>query len=250
VVHHILSEPVYTGTTYANRYDLVEAKKPRSRQPSYSGKGCRRIRPREQGIAIPVPAIIEQGLGDRAQAQLARNAKLSFRNNQKHHHLLRCLLTCSACGLAMHGVARTLAGGVARNYYRCAGKDRVMTAREVACPRAHLDGEQLETTVWEHIRALLVDPAQLLAQFERFASGTDQEARHARPSSRSRRGSPGWPAPIGVWLMRTKPRRSALRSSPSAVARWPNSARASSVYAANSRSYAASRSRRRRCCTT
>jgi len=179
VVHHILSEPVYTGTTYANRYDLVEAKKPRSRKPSYAGKGCRRIRPREQWIAIPVPAIIEQGLWDRAQAQLARNAKLSFRNNQKHNHLLRCLLTCSACGLAMHGVAKTLAGGVARNYYRCAGKDRVMTARAVACPRAHLDGERLETAVWEHIRALLVDPAQLLAQFERFASGTDREAQHA-----------------------------------------------------------------------
>ena len=43
VVHHILSEPVYTGTTYANRYDLVEAKKPRSRKPSYAGKGCRRM---------------------------------------------------------------------------------------------------------------------------------------------------------------------------------------------------------------
>ncbi len=32
VFHHILSEPVYAGTTYANRYDLVEAKKPRSRK--------------------------------------------------------------------------------------------------------------------------------------------------------------------------------------------------------------------------
>ena len=163
VVHHILSEPVYAGTAYANRYDLVEAKKPRSRKPSYAGKGCRRIRPREQWIAIPVPAIIEPELWDRAQAQLARNAKLSFRNNQKHNHLLRCLLTCGACGLAMHGVARTLAGGVVRTYYRCAGKDRVMTARETACPRAHLDGEQLEAAVWEHVRTLLADPARLLA---------------------------------------------------------------------------------------
>ncbi len=86
---------------------------------------------------------------------------MSFRNNQKHDHLLHCPLTCGACGLAMHGVARTLAGGVARNDDRCAGKDRVLTARESACPHAHLDGEQLETTVWEHIRALLVDPAPL-----------------------------------------------------------------------------------------
>lgn len=184
VIHHILSEPVYAGTTYANRYDLVEAKKPRSRKPSYSGKGCRRIRPREQWIAIPVPPVIEQDLWDRTQAQLARNAQLSFRNNQKHNHLLRCLLTCGACGLAMHGVARTLAGGVLRTYYRCAGKDRVMTARESACPRAHLDGARLETAVWEHIRALLVDPAQLLAQFERFAAGANRDGQRARAAER------------------------------------------------------------------
>ena len=44
VVHHILSEPVYAGTSYVNRYDFVEAKRPRSRKPSYSGKGCRRMR--------------------------------------------------------------------------------------------------------------------------------------------------------------------------------------------------------------
>jgi site-specific DNA recombinase len=184
VVHHILSEPVYAGTTYANRYDLVEARKPRSRKPSYAGKGCRQIRPREQWIAIPVPAIIEQEYWDRAQEQLARNAKLSFRNNQKHNYLLRCLLTCGACGLAMHGVTRILAGGVVRDYYRCSGKDRVLTARETACRRAHVNGEQLETAVWEHIRTLLVDPAQLLAQFERFAAGADRDGQHARAAER------------------------------------------------------------------
>jgi site-specific DNA recombinase len=179
VVHHILSEPTYTGTAYANRYDFVEARKPRSRKPGYAGKGCRRLRPREQWIAIPVPPIIDRELRDRAQAQLARNAQLSFRNNRKHNHLLRCLLTCGACGLAMHGVARVVADGTARSTYRCAGKDRVMTARETACPRAQLDGDRLEAAVWSHVRALLADPERLLAQFERFASGADRDAQHA-----------------------------------------------------------------------
>ena len=182
VVHHILSEPIYTGTAYANRYDFAEAKKPRSRKPSDTGKGCRRMRPREQWIAIAVPPIIDQELWDRAQAQLARNAKLSFRNNQKHNHLLRCLLICGACGLAMYGVARVTAAGVVRSTYRCAGKDCVMTARETACPRAQVDGNQLETAVWTHVRALLAGPGQLLAQFERVASGADREAQHAHPA--------------------------------------------------------------------
>jgi site-specific DNA recombinase len=184
VVHHILFEPVYTGTAYANRYDFVEAKKPRSRKPSCAGRGCRRMRPREQWIAIAVPPIIDQALWDRAQAQLARNARLSFRNNQKHNHLLRCLLTCGACGLAMHGIARVTAAGAVRSSYRCAGKDCVMTARETACPRAQVDGDRLETAVWEHVRGLLADPERLLAQFERVASGADQASQHAQAAER------------------------------------------------------------------
>ena len=128
-----------------------------------------------------MPPIIDQGLWDRAQAQLADNARLSFRNNQKHDHLLRCLL---ACGLAMHGVARRTAADAVRSTYRCAGKDRVMTARETACPRAQVDGDQLETAVWTHVRGLLTDPDRLLAQFERFAAGTDPEAQRAHAAER------------------------------------------------------------------
>ena len=34
----------------------------------------------------------------------ARNSALSFRNNTRNDYLLRCLLTCRTCGLAMCGV--------------------------------------------------------------------------------------------------------------------------------------------------
>jgi site-specific DNA recombinase len=62
----------------------VRSRKPRSRKPSYSGKGTPRLLPREQWIAIPVPPLIDQDTWDRVQAQLARNAVLSFRNNTRH----------------------------------------------------------------------------------------------------------------------------------------------------------------------
>src|SRR4051812_3752515 len=110
-VHHILADPVYTGTAYANRYEYVTASKPRgSRRPGYDGRGCRRLRPREQWIPIAVPPLVGQEIWDRAQAQLARNAVLSFRNNKKHDYLLRCLLTCGGCGLARFGTTRPAAG--------------------------------------------------------------------------------------------------------------------------------------------
>ncbi len=176
-VHHILSDPVYTGTAYANRFEYVAARKPRGgRKPGYEGKGCRRLRPREQWIPIAVPPLIAQEVWDRAQAQLARNAALSFRNNKKHDYLLRCLLTCGGCGLAMFGTTRPAAGGRERRYYRCAGKDCVETARAQPCPRAGVNGEELEHAAWEHIRDLLSAPDRLVAQFEHFAGGADRSA--------------------------------------------------------------------------
>ena len=77
---------------------------PGGRGPRSGENTCRQLRPQEEWIPIPVPAIIDQETHRLAQAQLARNAKLSFRNNTKHAYLLRCLLTCGSCGLAMYGV--------------------------------------------------------------------------------------------------------------------------------------------------
>ena len=183
-VHHILSDPVYIGIAYANRYQYVAAKKPRHRKPSYSGKGCRQLRPKEQWIPIPVPALIEQAVWDRAQTQLARNAVLSFRNNKKHDYLLRCLLTCGCCGLAMFGMTRPATGNSWRRYYRCAGKDCVETARLQPCPRASVNGEELEQAVWDHVRGLLGEPGRMIAQFERFASDTDRSTTHEKNAMR------------------------------------------------------------------
>ena len=111
---------------------------------------------------------------------MARNALVSFRNNKKHDYLLRCLLKCGICGLAIHGCgfART-AGGVERLYYRCSGVDALTTGRDAKCPRAMIDAEVIERAVWDHVVGLLSDPQQLVAQFERFtaetANGSPQE---------------------------------------------------------------------------
>src|SRR5947209_5705925 len=45
-VHHILSDPVYIGTAYANRYEYVAPKRPRTRSPRCEEKTCRRPRTR------------------------------------------------------------------------------------------------------------------------------------------------------------------------------------------------------------
>jgi len=175
-VHHILSDPVYAGTAYANRYEYVAASRPHGgREPGYGGRGCRRLRPEEQWIPIAVPPLIDRMTAERAAAQLTRNAALASRNSKRHDYLLRCLLTCGGCGLAMFGTTRPTPGGE-RRYYRCGGKDCVRTGRAHPCPRACVDGEALERAVWGHIRDLLADPERLTAQFRHFAADVDRNA--------------------------------------------------------------------------
>ncbi len=175
-VHHILSDPVYAGTAYANRYECVPASEPcGGREPGRGGKGRIRLRPQEQWIPIAVPALVDRATAERAAAQLARNAGLALRNNKKHDYLLRCLLTCGGCGLAMCGTTRPTPDGE-RRYYRCGGKDCVRTGRAHPCPRACADGEALERAVWGHVRDLLADPDRLTAQFQHFAADADRNA--------------------------------------------------------------------------
>jgi site-specific DNA recombinase len=134
VVHHILSDPLYSGTAYANRYRYVPPEKPRGCGPRSGENTSRKLRPKEEWIPIPVAPLIDQEPHRLAKAQLERNAKLSFRNNKKYSYLLRCLLSCQRCGLAMFGVTyKATERQPERRYYQCHGKDPILSAREHKC---------------------------------------------------------------------------------------------------------------------
>ena len=93
VVHHILADPVYAGVAYANRYDYVPARKPRrDRGPRNHEPSCRRLKPREQWIAVPVPALVDADTWDRAQAQLARATPRSHSGTTAN-----TTISCAAC---------------------------------------------------------------------------------------------------------------------------------------------------------
>src|SRR5581483_2459311 len=174
VVHRILSDPLYAGTAYANRYAHVAPRKPRSAGPRAGTPTCRKPRPREEWIPIPVPAIIDAATYQGASEQLARNSALSFRNNTRNDYLLRCLLTCRTCGLAMCGVTGSRAGGRRpHRYYLCHGKDTLARDRSRPCPQPRTRVEELDTAVWDHVRRLLDDPATLAVQFEERARQAD-----------------------------------------------------------------------------
>jgi site-specific DNA recombinase len=187
VVHHILADPIYTGMTYTNRYRFLPAKKPRKLGPHNHQNTCRQLKPREEWIGIPVPAIITPELYERAQAQLARNAKRSFRNNRKHSYLQRCLLSCGRCGLSMFGTTYKATATGPRQYYRCRGRDCLMSGRSEPCRRAAVLASELETAVWNHVVELMSHPDQLLQQFEEFVKlAAEGDARQQVEASKLR----------------------------------------------------------------
>jgi site-specific DNA recombinase len=158
-VHRILSDAVYTGTAYNNRYALVPPRRPRSRGPRAYENTCRRPRPREEWLGVPVPAIIDEAIHLQAQEQLRRNSALSFRYTTRNDYLLRCLLTCRTCGLAMFSVTHPATERQPEHRScQCHGKDCVVRGRDRGCPPRAAKAEELEAAVWHHIKQPLNNP--------------------------------------------------------------------------------------------
>jgi site-specific DNA recombinase len=92
-VHHILTDPVYSGTAYVNRYCYHAPKKPRVLYPRRGQENtCRTLRPQEQWISVSVPALVDLTTYEHVQRQLARNAQLSWRRNRRYDYLLRWVM--------------------------------------------------------------------------------------------------------------------------------------------------------------
>jgi site-specific DNA recombinase len=94
--------PVYTSTSCYNKRLHVPAKRRNmsSAAPPRKHNSSRVTRPREEWIAIEVPAIIEQETWEQARAQLKRNRERAPRNNKKHEYLLKGLLVCGCLPVA------------------------------------------------------------------------------------------------------------------------------------------------------
>ncbi|MGW4513973.1 recombinase family protein [Streptomyces sp. NPDC004393] len=123
-------------------------------------------RPREEWIEIPVPALVSEEVFALVERRLAQNAKFSPRNT-KEPALLQGLLVCDLCGYAY---TRTSQGpGLKKyHYYRCPGTNgwELPGGRRV-CSSRPLRADGLDDLVWEHVIALLANPALVRAELDR-----------------------------------------------------------------------------------
>ncbi|MDP9310058.1 MAG: recombinase family protein [Chloroflexota bacterium] len=156
-VHKILSNPLYTGRHYYNRSENAPEGVPAGRRPTKEPR--RRLRPRDEWIAVPWPAILSEEMFAMAARQLQLNRERSPRRT-RYQYLLQGLLVCGYCGRRLGGHA-----GVATGRYECTRR-RSLEPAERRCQLRSISQPDIEPVVWAHIVQLLEQPAVLMTYLQ------------------------------------------------------------------------------------
>ena len=158
----------------------------------YYGKCQYRKVPKEQWIAVDVPAIVDRGTWEQAQRQRKTNRANSPRRT-RYKYLLRRRVICGQCNTRMTCVNRE-----GRKYYRCSigNGGRVVHSRECTqSKRFRVDC--VDAVTWQQIKEWMDAPAKLVEELD--AHRRDQERK--RPPARTVRGGarPVWQRTKSRW---------------------------------------------------
>ena len=168
-IRNVLTYHVYSGTAYYNRRESSEPVKRRNphKYPRQL-KTHHFLRPKDQWIMIPVPAIISEEHQISARKKLSSN-KLNSPRKTKYLYLLRRLVVCGECGRKMNCVSVKAKGRDLRYpYYACRSKEWVPYDQQCRARRVRADW--LDDSVWNSIRTWLQKPDVLRAEFNSVLS--------------------------------------------------------------------------------
>jgi len=173
-VHKILTNRLYTGVHYYNR--SMNAPEPvreggGTRRPTKAPRRC--LRPSEEWIAVPWPALISEALFTMAARQLQLNRERSPRKMLRHY-LLSGLLYCGYCGRRLGGHA-----GQASGRYECTRR-RATELPARRCQLRSVSQPDIEPVVWDHIAALLRQPALIVRYLREQQDGEGPELTDAQ----------------------------------------------------------------------
>jgi len=158
-VCRILTNEAYIGRVYFNQTETVTTLR--------NGRHSRtqRRRPREDWIAIPCPSIIDDTAFEAAQKVSRDNSKWSPRNlpEDVEAWLLRRLVRCGPCDLALGCQKIVSPEGKVHRYYWCPNHADARVARQQRCPERNIRADTLDDFVFEQVRAALLRPDVLLA---------------------------------------------------------------------------------------
>lgn len=174
----LLRQAAYKGEALYNRHETEQQSVGQLRRNGHGRlrRPRSKARPAAEWIVCAVPALVDEPTWQLAQERLALNARFSPRNSQRPY-LLRGLLVCGRCGYSLQG--RTRHGRV---YYSCT-HGGVGRAADSAAHSCSVRADVVEALVWQALRGLLAEPAQLLAAWQQL---------QAEVSNAAGAGS-GWP---------------------------------------------------------
>ena len=126
------------------------------------------------GVEIPCPAIVDRATWDRAQGLLTKKTIRAARGNTKVFYLLQQTITCDNCGRLLSARTRREKNGKVLRYYRCRGYTKKCR------PRPYIRADELEATVWYHVRAVLARPDLIVKRFsDNDGDALDEDIRAA-----------------------------------------------------------------------
>ena len=156
-IGRILRNEAYIGRVYYNRTETVP-------QRRHAGKTRQVQRPRDQWIAIAVPAILDETLFEAAQRVSRDNSRWNPRRAEPGHWLLRGLVKCGHCGVGVSCHKMRGRNGTFHRYYYCHNHDPLKAGGEhLRCPERNIRADALDTFVFEQVRDTLLRPEVLLA---------------------------------------------------------------------------------------
>lgn len=159
-IYRILESETYTGMAYMFRYKRTESNKHAKAKSYQRYKNNRKIiRPREDWIGVPVPAIIDRPTWEKAQGLRAQNKRISKRNNTKNIYMLRSLVVCGLC--------ESMASGYVSNkstYYSCRAKRGNNITAVPHDELIQVNHKVFDEKVWNGLKELLSDPEKLKEQ--------------------------------------------------------------------------------------
>ena len=152
----LLRNEAYIGRVYYNRTESVPDRRPPPQPPGPPRPG--RMDPHR----MPADHLRRAVPGRSPVA--TDNTKWSPRRAQPGQWLLKGLVKCGACGVGTNCHKMRGRNGTWHRYYYCRNHDPLRAGGESRrCPERNIRADALDTFVFEHIRAAITHPEQLLA---------------------------------------------------------------------------------------
>ncbi|MFC1594884.1 recombinase family protein [Patescibacteria group bacterium] len=163
-IARILSNPIYTGTTYFYRFT-----KGYRGLTSLINKDLQTDE--KDWIKFECPQIVSEDLFNRCQAQLQKNRE-DAKRNIKYDYLFNKLIYCGNCGLKLFAGAR-LPKNENQKLYRYYHGPRVPKWKQVTvddnrCKYCCDTGEARFMAVWDSVQGLLESPVYMYEQLRKY----------------------------------------------------------------------------------